>query len=168
MQFFFVSTQALKEAQKEETGKANRTGRRERRERRERKMRPIKTEIPSYAKPEHDQIDKEEESSESNTDIPEKITYITSFDNEEPKSEKKNTRTHRPLYSEKLKENLDKFKNLDRRKKYSRRYSSTSSSSSNYSTYRRRRSKKSRSSSYNSRQASSRPESSHQARSPKE
>lgn len=108
-------------------------------------MRPVKAGIPSYAKTEVDQTDKskqEEESSESNTDTPEKITYITSFGNEEPKMAK------RPLYSEKLKENLDKFKNVDKRKKYSSRYSSTSSSSSDYD--RRRKSRKSRNSSSNS------------------
>ncbi|XP_063703176.1 CLK4-associating serine/arginine rich protein isoform X2 [Culicoides brevitarsis] len=145
----FDELQALRESQKEDCGKSNRTGRRERRERREKKMRPINSSIPSYAKTESDQMDtfkQEEESSDSNTDVPEKITYITSFGNDEPKMEKK------PLYSDKLKENLDKFKQTSRRKKYSRRYSSSSSSSSSTSSsssssssssdYRRRKTKR--------------------------
>lgn len=98
-------------------------------------MRPISSSIPSYAKTDSDQIDldkQEEESSDSNTDIPENITYITSFGNEEPKTEN-STRSHRPLYSEKLKENLEKFKSANKRRKASRRYSTSSTSSSSSS-----------------------------------
>lgn len=158
----FLIMKALKEAQKEETVKINRIGRRERRAGRERKMRPLNSGIPSYAKTEtteqNERNKQEDESSESNNDIPEKITYITSFGNEELKPDKK-YHTRRPLYSEKLKENLDTLK---KRKKYSRRYSSTSSSSSTSDSdyYRRRYSTKSRSTSTSPRKHSSRPQTS--------
>lgn len=113
-------------------------------------MRPGSSAIPSYAKADNeydkDRYDNqvEEESSESNTDVPEKITYITSFGNEERKSVEESNRRFKPLYSEKLKENLEKFKNCDKRKRSSRYRSSSTSSSSTSDYYRRRKSKKRR------------------------
>uniref|UniRef100_A0A336K206 CSON005638 protein n=2 Tax=Culicoides sonorensis TaxID=179676 RepID=A0A336K206_CULSO len=152
--------QALKETKKEETSKTNRTGRRERREIREKKMRPGSFSFPSYAKTEiENNINQEEDDdSDSNTDCPGKITYITSFGNEEPKRNEDNVHNRKPLYSDKLKENLKKFKKIDRRSKSSKRYSfSSSESSSSTEHYRKRRPKKSyrnRSSSQSSRSPS--------------
>lgn len=88
----------------------------------------------------------EQESSRSPTpDIPEMITYITSFGSEEIAENDNNSSSLKQkkgmLYSEKLKENLHKFKTLDNRsrQRYSRFRRASQSFSSSEKHYKRRK-----------------------------